>query len=401
MQEAVIVEALRTPVGKGKPGGALSGWHPVDLLSEVLTALAERSGIDPGRLDDVITGCVSQAGEQAFNIARHGVLAAGFPETVPATTVDRQCGSSQQAIHFAAQGIMAGAYDAVIAAGVEVMSRVPMFSSSMDKDPAGPRVRSRYASEGGLVNQGISAELIASRWELSRETVDTYSVDSHVRAANATAEGRLEPELIPLELDRGEGPTGEIVDRDEGIRPESTLETLAQLPPAFHSEEVAERYPEIEWIVTAGNSSQISDGASGVLLMERSTARELGLEPKAAVRHFAVVGDDPVLMLTGVIPATEKVLATAGLSVGDIDVFEINEAFAPVVLAWQRETGADPELVNINGGAIANGHPLGASGGKLMATLVNALDQVDGRFGLQAMCEGGGMANATIIERLR
>jgi acetyl-CoA acyltransferase len=400
MREAVIVEIVRTPVGNGKPGGALSGWHPADLLGQVLAEVVERAGVDPATIDDVITGCVSQAGEQAFNIGRHAVLAAGFPETVPATSVDRQCGSSQQAVHFAAQGIMAGAYDVAIAAGVEVMSRVPMFSSAMGEDPAGPKVAERYAPNGGLVNQGISAELIAAKWSLSREDLDAFSAESHQRAARATLDGRLDAEILPVAVDRGEGPTGDTFTADEGIRPESTVETLSALRPAFYTEELAERYPEINWVVTAGGASQISDGASAVLLMERSKAEALGLTPRAAIRHFSVVGDDPILMLTGVIPATQQVLERAGLTIDDIDVFEVNEAFAPVLLAWQKETGADLGKVNINGGAIANGHPLGASGAKLMTALVNVLEQTGGRYGLQTMCEGGGMANGTIIERL-
>ena len=400
VREAVIVEVVRTPIGKGKPGGALSGWHPADLLGETLSALVERAEVDPGTVDDVIVGCVSQAGQQAFNIGRHGMLAAGFPETVPATSIDRQCGSSQQAVHFAAQGIQAGAYDVAIAAGVELMSRVPMFSSAMGEDVAGRRVAARYAERGGLVNQGISAEMIAAKWGLSREDLDTFSAASHQRAEAATADGRFDAELLPIEIDRGQGATGETMRADEGIRPGSTVESLAGLRPAFHSDDLAARYPDLKWVVTAGGASQISDGSSAVLLMERGKAEALGLTPRAVVRHVSVVGDDPIMMLTGVIPATRKVLDRAGMSIDDIDVFEVNEAFAPVVLAWQQETGADPAKVNINGGAIANGHPLGASGAKLMTTLVNVLEQTGGRYGLQTMCEGGGMANATIIERL-
>ena len=400
MREAVIVDLLRTPIGKGRPGGALSGWHPADLLSEVLAKLVERNELNPDIVDDVITGCVSQVGEQTFNVARHGVLAAGFPESVPATTIDRQCGSSQQAIHFAAQGIMAGSYDVAIAAGVEVMSRVPMFSSYMGADPPGPKVAARYAARRGLVNQGISAELIASKWGLGREDLDDYSAASHQRAATATTQGSLRAEILPIEIDRGEGLTGEVLETDEGIRPDSTPGTLATLSPSFYSEELERLYPEINWVVTAGNASQISDGASAVLLMERGKADELGLTPRVAIRHMTVVGDDPILMLTGVIPATVKVLERSGLVIDDIDVFEVNEAFAPVVLAWQRETGADLAKTNINGGAIANGHPLGASGAKLTVAMVNLLEQTGGRFALQTICEGGGMANATIVERL-
>jgi acetyl-CoA acyltransferase len=398
VREAVIVEVVRTPIGKGKPGGALSGWHPVDLLAETLQALVDRAGLDPAEIDDVITGCVSQAGQQAFNVGRNAVLAAGFPESVPATTIDRQCGSSQQAVHFAAQGVMAGAYDVAVACGVEVMSRVPMFSSTMGQDPFGSRILERY--EAGLVNQGISAELIAAKWGLSREQLDTFAAESHRRAHEATEDGRFAAELHAVDVDRGEGPTGELFVRDEGIRPGTSLESLAALRPAFENDEVSARFPEIQWVVTAAGASQISDGASAVLIMERAKAEVLGLTPRAAVRHFALAGDDPILMLTGVIPATQQVLARAGMTIDDIDAFEVNEAFAPVVLAWRQETGADLAKVNINGGAIANGHPLGASGTKLMTTLVNVLEQTGGRYGLQTMCEGGGMANATIVERL-
>lgn len=400
MREAVIVDAVRTPIGRGKPGGALSGWHPADLLGEVLSDLVDRTGVDPGTIDDVITGCVSQAGQQAFNIARHGLLAAGFPETVPATSVDRQCGSSQQAVHFAAQGVIAGSYDIAIAAGVESMSRVPMFSSAMGEDPAGPRVADRYRDRGGLVNQGISAEMIAAKWGFSREDLDRFSAESHQRAARATADGSLSREIHPLAVDRGEGPTGETMTADEGIRPDSTPESLAGLRPAFFSDELAAKYPDLNWVVTAGGASQLSDGAAAVMVMERSVAERLGLRPRAAIRHMTVVGDDPIMMLTGVIPATHRVLERAGMTMADIDVFEVNEAFAPVVLAWAREFDADLAKVNVNGGAIANGHPLGASGAKLMTALLNVLEQTDGRFGLQTMCEGGGMANATIVERL-
>jgi acetyl-CoA acyltransferase len=398
MREAVIVEVARTPVGKGKPGGALSGWHPVDLLAETLRGLVDRAGIDPAEVDDVITGCVSQAGQQAFNVGRNAVLAAGFPESVPATTIDRQCGSSQQSLHFAAQGVIAGAYDVAIASGVEVMSRVPMGSSAMGENPLGRRMRDRYSE--GLVNQGVAAELIAAKWGLSREDVDAFSAESHARAAAATEDGRFASEILPVAVDRGEGPLDETVDRDEGIRPGTSVETLSGLKPAFYNERIAARFPEINWVVTAGCSSQISDGASAVLVMERAKAEQLGLQPRARVHAFAVAGDDPIFMLTGVIPATAQVLERAGLTIDDIDVFEVNEAFAPVVLAWQKETGADLAKVNVNGGAIANGHPLGASGSKLTATLMNALDQADGRWGLQTMCEGGGMANATVFERL-
>lgn len=400
MREAVIVDAVRTPIARGKIGGALSGWHPADLLATVLEGITERNGVDPGVVDDVIVGCVSQAGEQSWNVARNAVLGAGFPETVPATTVDRQCGSSQQSLHFAAQGIVAGSYDVVIAAGVESMSRVPMFSSGMGKDPAGVRANARFADRGGLIPQGISAEMIASRWGLSRTDLDRLSAESHQRAARATSDGLLEREIMPIAIDCGEGRESTLLTADEGIRAETTVDSLAGLRQVFRSDELAERYPDLDWVVTAGNASQLSDGAAALLLMERSVAERLGLRPRAAVRHMTVVGDDPIMMLTGVIPATARVLERAGMSFEDIDAFEVNEAFASVVLAWQQEFGADMSRVNVNGGAIANGHPLGASGAKLMTSLLNVLELTGGRFGLQTMCEGGGMANATIVERL-
>lgn len=398
MREAVIIDAVRTPVGKGKPGGALSGWHPVDLFAHTLRGLLARTGLPPDEVDDVICGCVTQGGQQSMNVGRHAVLAAGLPESVPATTIDRQCGSSQQAVHFAAQGIIAGAYDVAIAGGVEVMSRVPMFSATGAEDPFGSQLHERY--EDGLVPQGISAELIAAQWGFSREDLDGYAVRSHQRAAEALRQGHLDPELLPTPADRGGGRETGSPTTDEGIRPDSSLETLAGLAPAFTDPTFASRFPQISWVVTAGNASQISDGAGAVLLVERQTAERLGLTPRARIHAMDVVGDDPMLMLTGVIPATRRVLDRAGLALGDIDLFEVNEAFASVVLAWLQETGADPSRVNVNGGAIANGHPLGASGAKLMAGLLHGLERRGGRFGLQAMCEGGGMANATIIERL-
>jgi acetyl-CoA acetyltransferase family protein len=345
-------------------------------------------------VDDVIMGCVSQVGEQAFNVGRNAVLAAGWPESVPATTIDRQCGSSQQALHFAAQGVMAGAYDVVVASGVEVMSRVTM-GSSIGKDvgwPFGPRVTARYEPVGGLVNQGIGAEMIADQWGISRGELDEFSVESHRRAARATAEGRFDREIVAVHVRDDEGhDTDELVTSDEGIRPDSSVETLAKLKPAYKE----------GGKVTAGNASQITDGASAVLIMSEERARELGYRPRARFHAFAVAGVDPVTMLTGPIPATAKVLERAGLTLDDIDLIEINEAFASVVLAWQRELKVDLEKVNVNGGAIALGHPLGASGAKLCATLLNELERTDGRYGLLTMCEGGGLANATIIERLR
>jgi acetyl-CoA acyltransferase len=397
-RDAVIVGAVRTPVGRGKPGGALSGHHPVDLLATTLAELAQRTGLDPAHVDDVIAGCVSQAGQQTFNVARNAVLAAGWPEAVPATTVDRQCGSSQQALHFAAQGVLAGSYDVAVVAGVESMSRVPMGSSMSGQDPFGARIPERYA--GGLVPQGISAELIAARWDLDREAVDTYAARSHRLAHAAAEDGRSTGRVIELPVDRGEGATGETIARDEGVRPDTTVESLAQLRPAFRHEMWEQRFDGLRWVVHAGNASQLSDGAAALLVMDRSRAEALGMAPLARVHTMTVVGDDPILMLTGVIPATRRVLERAGLTLDDIDAFEVNEAFAPVVLAWQRETGVDLDRVNVHGGAIANGHPLGASGAKLTTTLIDVLEHTGGRYGLQTMCEGGGMANATIIERL-
>ncbi|MEU8617619.1 thiolase family protein [Streptomyces sp. NPDC048623] len=389
MRDAVLVEAVRTPIGKGKPGGALSDVHPVALLSHTLRALIDRAGIDPARVDDVIGGTVDQVGEQAMNTTRYAWLGAGLPETVPATTVDRQCGSSQQAVHFAAQGVMSGAYDIVVACGVESMSRVPMWSNvPPGADPFGPGVAARYPD--GLVPQGISAELIAAKWSLSRAAMDEFAAASHAKAARGWADGLFDDQVVPY---------GD-VRRDESVRPATTPEILAGLRPSFEDPGFAERFPQIDWSVTAGNSSPVNDGASAVLVMGADTARALGLRPLARLHSFAVTGSDPLLMLTGVIPATEKVLRRAGLDLADIDLFEINEAFASVVLAWQQETGADPAKVNVHGGAIALGHPLGASGTRLTTTLVHALRARGGRYGLQAMCEAGGLANAMIVEAL-
>lgn len=396
MREAVIVDLVRTPVAKGKQGGALSGWHPVDLLGEVVSQLVARTGIDPSELDDVIAGVVSQVGQQSMNVARSAVLAAGLPESLPGTTIDRQCGSSQQAIHFAVQAVLSGTNNAVIACGVESMSRVKMLSPAMNEDPWGSRIAARYP--GGLVNQGISAEMIAAKWKLSRLELDEFSAWSHEKAIAAA--GDVAAEFCSIRTDRGDGLEGEFLTSDEGIRPGTTTETLSKLKPAFFTDERASAYPDLGWVVTAGGASQISDGASAVLVMERTKAEALGLKPRARVVDIAVIGDDPILMLTGVIPATKKVLARSGLTVNDIDLFEINEAFAPVVLSWQRELAVQNEKINVRGGAIANGHPLGASGGKLATTLVNALEVSGKRYGLQTMCEGGGMANAMIIERL-
>jgi acetyl-CoA acyltransferase len=388
-RDAVIVSAVRTPVGKGKANGALHGVLPADLLAHSLREVVARTGIDPVRVDDVIAGAVTQVGDQAVNIARNALLGAGFPESVPGTTVDRQCGSSQQAISFAAQGVLAGSYDIVIAAGVESMSRVPMGSSVLPgSDPFGKDMAERYAE--GLVPQGISAELIAAKWGLSRTELDEFSASSHEKAARATKEGFFDNELAPI--------AG--LSTDEIIRPGTTVETLAGLRPAFYSEPYSSRFPQIKWEITPGNSSPLSDGSAAVMITSGAAARKLGLRPLARIHTMTVVGSDPLYMLTGVIPATEKVLARAGLTLADIDLFEVNEAFAPVVLAWAKDTGADLARTNVNGGAIAIGHPLGASGARIMTTMVNALEQRDGRFALQTMCEGGGMANATIIERL-
>jgi acetyl-CoA acyltransferase len=376
----------------------LSGWHPVDLAAETLKALVERNDLDPGLVDDVIMGCVSQVGAQAVNVGRNAVLAAGYPESVPGTSIDRQCGSSQQAMHFAAQGVMAGQYDVVIAAGVEVMSLVPMGASFGQNAglPFGPLVEQRYEPVGGLVPQGISAEMIADKWNLSREDLDRFSAETHRRAARATVEGRFDREIVPVATRHKDRETGrvtesdELVTADEGIRPDTTVETLSKLKPAFKP----------DGKVTAGNSSQITDGAAAVLIMSEEKASLLGLTPRARFRSFALVGTDPVMMLTGPIPATARVLDRAKLTLEDIDLIEINEAFASVVLAWEKEVHPDMTRVNPNGGAIALGHPLGCSGTKLMATLLNELERIGGRFGLQTMCEGGGMANAIIIERL-
>lgn len=388
MQSAVIVDVIRTPLGKRN--GRLKEWHPVDLAGVTLKALVERNNFDPNLIDDVIMGCVMQVGEQSVNVARNAVLAAGLPETIPGTTVDRQCGSSQQAAHFAAQGVMAGAYDVVIASGVELMTRVPMGSSVADGKygfPFGPMVGARYASVGGLVPQGISAELIADKWGISREDMDAFGVRSQTLAQQATKEGRFEREILPV-LDA----EGNLMTTDEGLR-ETTTESLGKLKPSFRPEEEGGR-------VTAGNSSQITDGASAALIMSEEMANKLGLKPRARFINFSLAGDDPRLMLTAPIPATHKVLQRAGMKIEDMDVVEINEAFASVVLAWEKELRPDMSRVNRNGGAIALGHPLGASGTRLLATLVNELERTGGRFGLQTMCEGGGMANATIIERL-
>ena len=388
MTTAVIVDAIRTPLGKRN--GKLQNWHPVDLAAETLKALISRTGIDPAVIDDVIMGCVMQVGEQGVNIGRNAVLAAGWPDTIPGTTIDRQCGSSQQAAHFAAQGVIAGAYDVVVAAGVEVMTRVPMGSSMAEGKfgfPFGPAVAARYESEGGLVGQGISAELIADKWGISRDDMDAFGVRSQEYAARATREGRFQAEILPVL-----GADGTMMTADEGLR-DTTRESLGKLKPSFRPEEEGGR-------VTAGNSSQITDGSSAILIMSEEKAKALGLTPRARFVDFSLAGADPRFMLTAPIPATQKVLQRAGMNIDQMDLVEVNEAFASVVLAWEKEIHPDMNKVNVNGGAIALGHPLGCSGARLMTTLLNELERTGGRYGLQTMCEGGGMANATIIERL-
>jgi acetyl-CoA acyltransferase len=380
MRDAVIVDAVRTPVGRRK--GAYAEVHPVDLSAHVLSALVERTGIDPSVVDDVVWGCVSQVGEQTMNVGRNAVLAAGWPESVPGTTVDRQCGSSQQAVHFAAAGVISGQYDVAVAGGVEVMTRVPM-GSSIGTDvglPFGPKVLERYHNE--WFNQGTGAEMIAERWGLSRQQIDEFSLASHIKAAAAIDSGAFAKQYAVV--------PGTGLEADEGVRRETSLDKLGGLKPAFKA----------DGVITAGNSSQISDGSGALLITTSEKARELGLKPLARLHTFALAGDDPVIMLTAPIPATAKALAKAGLSIGDIGAFEINEAFAPVPLAWLAETGADPKALNPLGGAIAIGHPLGGSGAVLMTRLLHHMSDNGIRYGLQSMCEGGGMANATILELL-
>jgi acetyl-CoA acyltransferase len=378
MRETVIVEAVRTPVGKRN--GGLSAMHAADLSAVVLNELVERAGIDPNVIDDVVWGCVSQVGDQSSNIGRYAVLAAGWPEHIPGTTINRACGSSQQALDFAAQAVMSGQQDVVVAGGVEVMSRVPLGSARASGQPYGPKVLARY--EGFSFNQGISAEMIATKWGLSRTRLDEYSALSHERAAAAQDSGAFSGQIAPVFVE------DTAVTADEGIRRGTTVEKLAGLKPAFDE----------AGVIHAGNSSQISDGAAALLVTTSDIAVELGLTPLVRYLAGAVTGADPVLMLTGPIPATEKVLAKAGVSISDVGVFEVNEAFAPVPLAWLAETGADPSLLNPLGGAIALGHPLGASGAVLMTRMTHHMRDNGIRYGLQTMCEGGGTANATIVE---
>jgi acetyl-CoA acetyltransferase family protein len=399
MRDAVIVDAVRSPMAKGKPpkngkpGGAFCALHPVELLGQTLKGLMDRNDVDPAEVDDVIIGCVSQVGEQAGPVGRWAWLAAGLPEHVPATTIDRRCGSSQQAADFAAMGVMTGVYDVVVAGGVESMSRVPMFTARMGQDSYGPSVNERYAP--GLVPQGISAELVASRFGLDRHELDVFSARSHQMAAEAD----FSHEIVPITI-TGEDGSETPVDRDETIRPQTTVEGLAELGSAFESEEMSARFPEIEWLITPGNSSQLSDGAGALLIMSEERCSALGLRPRARFHSFAVASDDPITMLTGPVPATEKILARTGMAISDFDHIEVNEAFAPVPLTWRKHFDAELEKVNPRGGAIALGHPLGASGARLMTSLLVGLEQTGGRYGFQTMCEAGGMANATIIERV-
>lgn len=392
MATPYIIDAVRTPMARGKPGGALSGVHPVELLAMTLRALVDRNGLDPALVDDVLIGCVSQVGEQSNNPGRMALLAAGFPEHVPATTVERKCGSSQQAVHFGAQGIAAGAYDIAIAGGIETMSRIPMGSARMGADVFGPTLNARFAP--GFISQGVAAELVAQKWAISRAEMDDYAARSHERAERTRSTGGFVGEIVPITVD------GITIAQDETIRPSTSVEGLAALKPVFGTPDMAERFPSVEWGVTSGNSSQLTDGAAAVLLMSESMAARLGCKPRARFVAFDVVGDDPLLMLTAPIPATRRVLAKAGMTADQIDHFEVNEAFASVPLAWQRAFPVAPERLNPRGGAIALGHPLGASGARLMTTMLCGLEQSGGRFGLQTMCEAGGMANATIIERL-
>ena len=386
MPTCVIVDAVRTPVGRR--GGVLSGWHATDLAAQPLAALVERTGIDPGLIDDVIMGCTMTVGEQALTIARNAALAAGYPDTVSGTTVDRQCGSAQQAIHFAAQAVMSGAMDIVVGAGIESMSRVPIGSTT-EPGPGeayGPLYKAKYE----LIHQGECAEEIARRWNITREEMDLLAYTSHQRAGRAQDEGRFDNEIIPLEARSHDGAASGMVTADEGVRRDTTLERLANLRPAFFE----------DGQVTAASSSQISDGAAAVLVMSEEKAKELGLTPRARFHAFAVAANDPQIMLTAPIPVTAKILAKTGMTLDDMDVIEINEAFASVVLAWQKEFAPNMEKVNINGGAMALGHPTGASGARIMTTMLNELERTGGRYGLQTMCEGGGQANVTIIERL-
>jgi len=393
LREAFILDAVRSPMGRGKEGGALSSLHPIDLLAQTIKQLVERNGLDPGTVEDVIVGCVGLGGEQSATPGRVAWLGAGFPTHVPGVTIERKCGSSQQAADFGAMAVAAGMYDLVVVGGIESMSRVPMGSQRMGKDRYGRGVNERFAP--GLVPQGVSAELVAQKWGIGREELDAFSARSHERAAATAASGGFADEIVPITLY-----DGTVVEVDETIRPTTTPEILAGLKPAFATPEWEERFPDVAFQTTPGNSSQLTDGAAAMLIASERGASAAGLRPRARFRGSAVVGDDPIIMLSGPIPATRKVLDKTGFAIGDIDHFEVNEAFASVPLAWQKELGAPEEALNPRGGAIALGHPLGASGARIMTTMLNALEQTDGTFGLQTMCEGEGMANATIIERL-
>jgi acetyl-CoA acyltransferase len=392
VREAVLVGAVRTPIGKR--GGALAGWHPSDLLAHVLRALVERTGIDPGLVDDVVGGCVTQVGEQSTNVARNAWVAAGLPWQVPATTVDRQCGSSQQALHFAAQGVMAGSYDLAVACGVESMTRVPMASNARGgTGPFSPAFLE--ATDGQLKTQFEVSQILAERWKITREDMDAYAVESHRRAAAATDGGHFAAEIVPVpRRDETGAEIGELVEHDEGIRRGTSLETLAALPSA------ASWDPDLAPDITAGNASQVSDGAAAVLVADRSTAERLGLPVRARVVHLTVAAEDPVVVLSAPNPATRRLLARSGMAIEDFDAIECNEAFAAIPLMWAREFLPDMDRLNPRGGAIALGHPLGASGVRLTTTLLHHLEATGGRYGFQTMCEGGGQANALVIERL-
>lgn len=396
MAEAFIIDAVRSPIGRSKTTGAYAGLHPASLLGQVITALVDRTGIDPGAVDDILVGCVNQVGEQSGNIGRVAWLGAGYPESVPATTIERMCGSSQQAATFGAQAVLSGFQDVVIVAGVESMSAVPLGSARLGRDTTSPEMAARYAP--GLVSQGVAAELIAVRWGLSRREMDEYAAQSHARAHATATTGGFDAEIVPVRTVQGD--SERLVDADETIRPGTDPDALAGLRPAFFSDEMSERFPSIPWAVTAGNASQVSDGASAMLIVSEGAAARLGLTPRARFHSFTACGDDPLYMLTGPIPATHGVLKRSGLTIDQMDHIEVNEAFASIPLAWASEFSADPKKVNPDGGAIALGHPLGASGARLMTTMLNGLERRAGRYGLQTMCEAGGMANATIIERL-
>ena len=397
MVEAVIVDAVRTAVGRGKPDvGWLSQIHPADLLADTLSGLVSRTGVDAALIEDAIIGTAGQVGPQTANIGRTAVLSAGFPVSVPGVTLDRACGSSQQAVHFAAQGILSGTQDVVLAGGVESMSWVPIGSAATGRSPFGAKYYERFPPDKPH-SQGIAAEMISVKWGITRHDADEYAARSHALAQQATEAGLLAKEIIAIKAPQADGSVLEVT-TDQGIRPGTTVETLAGLKPAFW---VPDHPDELPWLVTAGNSSQISDAASAALLMSDTKAAELGIQPRARIHSLGLAGDDPIMMLTGIIPATRKALARAGMTVDDIDVFEVNEAFASVVLAFQREFDIPMEKINVHGGAISIGHPIGASGTRLFSSLLNALEVKDGQFGLQVMCEAGGLSNATTVERLR